>query len=510
MVSQPIRGRWGCHMSEDWVQWQGHAINGEFQLGEYLGGSDHSAVFLTELSDPEPRKVAIKFIFAHSPGAELRFSRWKLAVKLSHPRLIRIFRTGRCELGNSDLLYAVMEFAEEAVSQVLPYRALTPVEVRDLLTPALEALSYLHAQGFVHAHIEPANILAAAEQVKLSSDDLVPAQSDRAGKLPSPYDPPEYAEGRVSAAGDIWSLGMTLVEILTQRLPVWEPASTNSKTTKQAHLVFPETLPAPFLEIARNCLRPEPGQRWKIRDIVACLHPASGKKTASVSPPAASPKPAAPAGAQRKQAPAEKKPSPATHLITTSPPRKLSRMGFAKSWPAIAAAVGLIAVLMVPRLFRHGSEAQTLAAQSVVSGEPARAVSTVPRKAEEQARRRSEFVPSAASIHSDAIRNTSVGAWQPGEVLDHVVPDVPQKARDTIHGKVRVSIKVHVDEVGNVAAVDFAAPGPSKYFANLALGAARRWQFSPAKAGGQNVPSDWILRFEFSRTDTQVFPKPAA
>ena len=502
-------------MSEDWVQWQGHVINGEFQLGEYLGGSDHSAVFLTELSAPEPHKVAIKFISAHSPGAELRFSRWKLAAKLSHPHLIRILRTGRCELGNLDLLYAVMEFADEAVAQVLPYRALTPAEVRDILKPALDVLNYLHAEGFIHAHIEPANILAVGDRVKLSSDNLVPmAESNRAGKTSSPYQGPDCAEGRLSPASDIWSLGMTLVEILTQRLPVCEPASTNSKAMKQADPALPETLPRPFLEIARNCLRLEPAQRWKIRDIVACLNPVSGKKTvtAPVSSPGAPAKPAAPAAAKQE-------PAPRTPTIAASPPRELpagKRIALGNSWLITAGsvlAVALLAVLTVPRLFKHGSEAQ-LSPSPVAPSAPVRKSpkqkSSRPNSSQVSGQNQlPTAVSSPASLHSNAITNTSAGAWQPGEVLDNVVPDVPQKARDTIHGKVRISIKVHVDKSGSVAGADFAARGPSKYFADLALGAARRWQFVPAKAGGQNVPSDWILRFEFSRTDTKVFPMPA-
>ena len=35
-------------MTELWKQWEGEVINGEFHLREYLGGTDHSAVFLTE------------------------------------------------------------------------------------------------------------------------------------------------------------------------------------------------------------------------------------------------------------------------------------------------------------------------------------------------------------------------------------------------------------------------------------------------------------------------------
>jgi TonB family protein len=94
----------------------------------------------------------------------------------------------------------------------------------------------------------------------------------------------------------------------------------------------------------------------------------------------------------------------------------------------------------------------------------------------------------------------------PGEVLNEILPDVSQKARDTIRGRVRVRVKVHVDSSGDLAGAELDSPGPSKYFAGLALQAARQWEFAPAKVAGSSVSTDWIVRFEFSPLDTKVFP----
>jgi TonB family protein len=71
---------------------------------------------------------------------------------------------------------------------------------------------------------------------------------------------------------------------------------------------------------------------------------------------------------------------------------------------------------------------------------------------------------------------------------------------------VKVSVQVSVDASGDVSQAKFVSPGPSKYFANLALAAARRWRFNPPQVDGQAVVSEWILRFQFGRTSTQVFP----
>jgi TonB family protein len=97
-----------------------------------------------------------------------------------------------------------------------------------------------------------------------------------------------------------------------------------------------------------------------------------------------------------------------------------------------------------------------------------------------------------------------------GEVLEQVLPDVSDKARGTIHGKVRVTVRVHVEPGGNVSQAELDSPGPSKYFADLALQSARRWEFTAPEVNGRSVPSDWLIRFEFSQSGTQVFPRQSA
>ena len=90
--------------------------------------------------------------------------------------------------------------------------------------------------------------------------------------------------------------------------------------------------------------------------------------------------------------------------------------------------------------------------------------------------------------------------------MRRAMPDVPEKASRTIQGTVNVSIQVNVDELGSVSDASIAAQGPSRYFANLALAAARDWKFTPARMNGQGVPSVWLLHFEFRQSGTDVTP----
>jgi TonB family protein len=88
-----------------------------------------------------------------------------------------------------------------------------------------------------------------------------------------------------------------------------------------------------------------------------------------------------------------------------------------------------------------------------------------------------------------------------GEIVHEVLPEVLPRARNSIQGKVATSVRLEVDPSGDVARATLESTGPSQYFSDLALNAARRWKFAPAD--GARV---WILKFEFTRAGTKVAP----
>jgi TonB family protein len=247
-------------MMEEAKQWEGQVVDGRFPLLRYAGGGEPSAVFETASDDPQLQKAAIKLTPEDPEDSDAQLTRWLAAGELAHPHLVRLFQMGRCRLDGAELNYLVMDFADEDLSQVLPTRALSAEEVREVLEGTLDALSYLHSHGFVHGRLRPSNILAVGDQLRVSSDRLLRMGESRGG-VEDAYDAPET---EITPAADVWSLGVTLVEALTQRLPVWDG---------DGHLESGplEALPAPFGEIARHCLEPDPRRRWTVAEIRARL-----------------------------------------------------------------------------------------------------------------------------------------------------------------------------------------------------------------------------------------------
>ncbi|MGB8476196.1 MAG: TonB family protein [Candidatus Acidiferrum sp.] len=560
-------------MTEGPKQWVGQVVDGIFPLRQYLGGSDHSAVFLTERGADEPRKAAIKLVPADAATADLQLARWSIAAQLSHPNVLRLFGTGRCRVAGNDILYLVMEHAEEDLADVLSERALTLEETRDMLGPVLDALGYLHGKGYLHGDLKPANILASGDRLKLSSETVSRiGESLAIFRRPGAYDPPEAISGMLTTAADVWSLGTTLVEVMTQRLPDWQPGS-------QREPLVPANIPAPFGEIARQCLRLEPQQRATLADIAARLNSRANVASASASASANAP---VSASSFTASVPV---PGPSLHVGTGQasaavsrpmasmqlPPRAAARMqsnphrpppykGPGKRSrflvPLAIGALAFAAILTVPRLLTHHPKAKLTAAvtparphtQTATEKPLAPVASPKPSENSERISGLSESAKSAAPTKEQGNQQTHAAAAQgslktasekersvapisstpasgatenagsasagmvsaKGQVLDQVMPDVSPKARATIWGRVRVGIKIQVNEAGAVTDAELDSPGPSKYFADKALEAAKKWVFTPPEVNGKSVASFWSLRFVFSQSDTKVVPTQTA
>jgi TonB family protein len=448
-------------------------------------------VFLTEYGGPEPRDAAIKLVLAEAHDAEL-LAQWERAAGLSHPHLLRLLAMGSCQANQRIFDYVVTDYAEENLAAVLTDRPLSAPEAREMLTPALDVLAYIHGEGLYHGHLKPANFMAIGDELRLSVDgisgvgDLGPTPCQ-----PGPYDPPEFCARGYSPVADIWSLGVTLVEALTQELP--------RQADPKREPALPEKLPAEFVPLVRSCLQPDPRRRATIGDLAAELERIFSEPE-KPRPPA---QPiAAPATPRRWRVVALAAAIVFAVVATLAGSRLFHR-------PAPAASVEAPAVPSSPKPETRKPGPPQFAVQAGSEGKPSPLVpapSPLPASSASRVPSGNAASRESATVSRDAGGTTNAGVHATvdrASVVRQVLPDVPEIARRTIRGTVTISVRASVDTSGHVTNVKLES-GASRYLANLTLEAARQWMFEPAKDGaGAN---EWLLRFELTREGTVVQP----
>lgn len=464
-------------MNQTLRQWEGQVVDRKFPLLKYLGSSDHSIVFLTEREGPGAGRAAIKLVADVPEDRDTLLTLWtQAAASLRHAHLLQIFAAGSCRIGEVSLLYVVMEYAEENLAEVTDQRPLTFAEARETVTPLLSALDYLHGKGFIQGAIKPSNVMAVGDRVKLSSDTVQRVgelRREDSGSEPNSSAAPEMGNRPVTAAADIWSLGAMLRQVLPSN-------STDAEALGGAGNLDSDELSDAFSDIIGHCLQPDPQQRWKIREIAERLDLSS---TPSGHPALA---PLSRDGARDSRPTGED--SSAKWIVV-----------------AFVAVAALILVVLLASKLRKPEVSQSptgaYAPQLEAPQTPATA-SELPHAEPKQRKAGQLKTPSAATA---AMANKpATGEDAAGAVRDQFLPDVSPSARRTIQGHIRVAVKVNVDASGNVVNATFQTRGPSEYFARHAMEAARRWKFFPPKVRGENIASQWLLRFAFGRKGTDV------
>jgi TonB family protein len=495
-MSEPLRLRIEPgEAGESWKRSEGCTVSDKFPLRTYLAGSDDSAVFLTSIPDAsEDSKAAIiKLMYAVAADADKQLQQWASARQLTHLNLLHIFDAGSCDIEGMHLLYVVEEYADENLAQILPDRPLTSEEVRELLPPVLGALQYLHEQGLAHGRLQPSNILAVGNLVKLSSDTLLRVgQKTHPRRSSTIYDPPEAAPLKPSPASDVWQLGVTLIEVLTQHPPSWDRVRSKS-------LEIPRSMPEPFREIAIHCLQVEPEKRCTIAQIQSRLatEPSASKVSESAVPTLSlvhSEAADAEIDRSEKTIPSTR---PSIQAITATSAQQPS----SARWPyflALAAVIALVILLLArPKRPAPSTVAQSAPAlQSPATESPASASPQAPPALAPPA-----STPAPATVNNEGITHEA------DQILHRVVPDVSSAAQRTIHGRIVVRVRIRVDGAGNVEKATLQSGRVSKYFSRLALRSAEDWKFSP-KPTAQPGDRQWNLQFAFTRSKTEASAAP--
>jgi serine/threonine-protein kinase len=153
------------------------------------------------------------------------FREAETAGRLNHPNIVTIFDAGE----EHDLCYIAMEFLKG--KDLVPYTKqpnLFPHDrVLSIVERVADALSYAHTMGVVHRDIKPANIMYEPESDTVKVTDFGIARITDSSKTktgmvlgtPSYMSPEQLAGRKIDGRSDLFSLGVTLYQMLSGRLP---------------------------------------------------------------------------------------------------------------------------------------------------------------------------------------------------------------------------------------------------------------------------------------------------
>lgn len=270
--------------------WIGRTLSDRYEIQELLGQGGMSAVY--KANDPNLRRVvAIKMIHSHlsqDPEFVRRFEEEAASVaKLRHPNLIQVYDFNH----DGDTYFIVFEFVPgESLQDRLKRtkkanRQMDVAEVTDIAAHCADGLQYAHTKGLIHRDIKPANIMLNVMGDPIIMDFGIAkimggTQHTATGAVlgTARYMSPEQIKGeRIDPRTDIYSLGITIFEMLGGRPPF---EADSAMTLMMMHMTDPvpnlralrSDVPPGLVTVVNKALAKNEGDRYQTAgDLAAAL-----------------------------------------------------------------------------------------------------------------------------------------------------------------------------------------------------------------------------------------------
>src|SRR5215471_16796090 len=248
---------------------RGHII-GKYKIHSIIGSGGFGTVYLADDTWID-KKVALKV--PHKQGVDfgelLREPR--LLAALNHPNIVSILTAEKQE----NLFFIVMEYVHGETLEAIITRegALDLNRSLDYICQICNAVDHAHRQGVLHRDLRPSNVLVGDNGRLLKVADFgtsrfleIAAHGTTVIGSP-PYMAPEQFHGKAVFASDVYSLGVTMYQMLTGALPYDTPSPQDLEKLMRGDLVSPprsknSRIPRALNDIVLKAMSPDIHRRY--------------------------------------------------------------------------------------------------------------------------------------------------------------------------------------------------------------------------------------------------------
>jgi serine/threonine-protein kinase len=243
---------------------------GKYRILQALGSGGFGTVYLA-LDTWIDKRVALKVPHRQTLDFGELLREPRLLASVSHPNIVAITTAEK----QDGVFFIVMEYvAGETLESVIAREG--PLEITralDYTAQICNAIDHAHGQGVLHRDLRPANVLVSEQGLCKVADfgtsrflEIAAHGTTVIGS--PPYMAPEQFHGKAVFASDLYSLGVTMYQMLTGVLPYDTPAPADIDRLLRGELVTPPRLknsaiPRRLNDIVLQAMAPEVTQRYQ-------------------------------------------------------------------------------------------------------------------------------------------------------------------------------------------------------------------------------------------------------
>jgi serine/threonine-protein kinase len=264
---------------------------GKYKIIAPLGSGGFGTVYFAQDTWIDKR-VAIKVPHRQNLDFGELLREPRLLASVSHPNIVSIITAEK----EDNVFFIVMEYVPgETLENIIAARGpLDLTRALDYTCQICNAVDHAHRQGVIHRDLRPANVLVTDNDMLKVADfgtsrflEIAAHGTTVIGS--PPYMAPEQFHGKAVFASDIYSLGVTIYQMLTGVLPYDTPAPADIGKLMSGELVSPPRLKNPAIpklisDIVMHAMAPEVGGRYQratdlLEDVLAARSSLSPRRT---------------------------------------------------------------------------------------------------------------------------------------------------------------------------------------------------------------------------------------